>query len=103
MTSDDKEFGPFLDEDRPMGHPVLRVLYLLAGLLCMVLGVVGWLVPIITGIPFYVLGAWLLGLSSRRARHGINALETKLPHGVRVRLRKWFQRSTPEASGEPQE
>ena len=82
------EFGPWLDENRPAVHPVLRLVYLVVGVICIALGVVGWLVPIVTGIPFYILGAWLLGLASVRVRHAINALERKLPAGLRRRLRR---------------
>ena len=82
------ELGPWLDEERPTAHPLLRVVYLLAGIVCMALGVVGWLVPVITGIPFYLAGAWLLSLASVRARHAINALEARLPYSLRRKLRR---------------
>jgi uncharacterized membrane protein YbaN (DUF454 family) len=52
-----------------------------------VLGILGWLVPIVTGIPFYIVGLGLLGLASRRVRHWINAAERHLPRRVRLLLR----------------
>lgn len=43
--------------ERPM---MRRILWGLGAVGCFVLGVVGWLVPIVTGIPFYLLGLVLL-------------------------------------------
>jgi uncharacterized membrane protein YbaN (DUF454 family) len=37
-----------------------RVLWGLGAAICFVLGIVGWLIPIMTGIPFYMLGIVLL-------------------------------------------
>ncbi|HEX9795312.1 MAG TPA: hypothetical protein VGC54_15115, partial [Planctomycetota bacterium] len=69
-------------------HPVLRILALIAGLACLVLGVVGWLVPVVTGIPFYILGFALLGYSSRRLRCWLRRAERRLPLRARVALRR---------------
>jgi len=64
-----------------------RVLALVGGVLFMVLGVVGWLIPVVTGIPFYIIGLGLFGMGSRRARHWINKLEQHLPYKARLFLR----------------
>lgn len=56
------------------------------------LGVVGWLVPVITGIPFYLAGFALLALASDNARHRINRLEARLPRGTRWMLRHGLQK-----------
>jgi hypothetical protein len=66
---------------------VWRVLALIGGVLFIALGFLGWLVPIVTGIPFYVVGLGLLGLASRRARGWINTAERRLPHRLRLLLR----------------
>ena len=82
-----RELPELLEErERPL-HPTWRVLALIGGSLCMALGVVGWLVPIVTGIPFYILGLGLLGAGSKRARHWINLLEQRLPYKTRLFLR----------------
>lgn len=41
-----------------------RSLRYLAGWLCIAFGIVGLLLPILPGIPFLLLGGWLLGWSS---------------------------------------
>jgi uncharacterized membrane protein YbaN (DUF454 family) len=51
------------------------------------LGIVGWLVPVVTGLPFYVAGLLLLGMSSDRVLGLINRADRKLPMGVRRALR----------------
>lgn len=53
-----------------------------------VLGIVGWLIPVLTGIPFYVAGLALLALASDGARHMINRLEGRLPRRWRWALRR---------------
>jgi hypothetical protein len=75
-------------------HPLwVRLLCLVGALVFAVLGVIGWLIPVVTGIPFYVVAIVLLAVASDRARQWVNALERKLPHGTRVALRRWLGRS----------
>lgn len=69
-------------------HPVRRLLSLVGGVLCILLGVVGWLVPVVTGLPFYALGILLLGMASRRFRRLVNRAERRLPPGARRALRR---------------
>lgn len=73
------------------GHPMLKRVALLAGAgACFVLGVVGWLVPIVTGIPFYILGLVLLAKGWPWAGHRVNAWERRLPRRWRLLLRpRW--------------
>ena len=52
------------------------------------LGVVGWLIPVITGIPFYAAGLVFLGLASVRTRRFINRMERKLSETTRRRMRR---------------
>jgi uncharacterized membrane protein YbaN (DUF454 family) len=59
---------------------------------CFVLGVVGWLIPVVTGLPFHVAGLVLLGLASDRVAGWINGLDRRLPHRVRLALRRWTRR-----------
>jgi hypothetical protein len=56
------------------------------------LGLVGWLVPVVTGIPFYAAALVLLGLASARARAWINRAEGALPRRMRVGLRRGLRR-----------
>jgi uncharacterized membrane protein YbaN (DUF454 family) len=65
----------------------LKVLCILGAAICFALGVVGWLVPLVTGVPFYAVALLLLGMVSDRARRWINQLERKLPDAARRALR----------------
>jgi hypothetical protein len=65
----------------------VRVLCVLGALVCFALGVVGWLIPVVTGIPFYVAGLLLLGVASNRVVRAVNRLERKLPERWRRTLR----------------
>lgn len=63
------------------GH-VQRTLRLVSGWLCIGLGIIGLLIPLVPGLPFLLLGSWLLGWSE----------------WMRPWLAKWFpidMRSTP--------
>ena len=69
-------------------HPVLkRALMLVGAVLCFVFGVVGWLVPVITGIPFYVAGLVLLAKAWPAAGRRVNAWEAGWP----VKYRLWLR------------
>lgn len=65
-----------------------RAVYFGGAVFFVVCGMVGWLVPVVTGIPFYVAAIVLAGLASERVRGWVNRVERKLPHRVRVRLRR---------------
>lgn len=80
---------PDLLRDQDGRHPFwLRVIFLGTALLCFVLGVVGWLIPVVTGIPFYVAGLVFLGLASDRTRRLINRMERRLSENSRRRIRR---------------
>ena len=70
----------------------VRLLCFCGALVCFVLGVVGWLIPVVTGIPFYVAAIVLLAVASDRTRGWVNALERRLPHDTRVTMRQWLRR-----------
>ena len=68
--------------------PIKRAALLVAAAVFFVLGVVFWLVPVLTGVPFYVLAAISAGMASRRAAGWVNRLERRLPHRLRLVLRR---------------
>lgn len=72
----------------------LRALCIAGALVFFVLGVIGWLIPVMTGLPFYAVGLLLLGMASSRAAGWINRMDRRLPHAVRVKLREWTRRTT---------
>ncbi|MBM3989732.1 MAG: DUF454 domain-containing protein [Planctomycetes bacterium] len=84
---------PDLLPERDSGYPTWkRTALFTLGCVCMVLGVIGWLVPVVTGVPFYIAGLVLLGLASVRAARAINLLERRLPHRARLLLRRAMPR-----------
>ncbi|HVQ75930.1 MAG TPA: hypothetical protein VMT79_10380 [Candidatus Binatia bacterium] len=77
-------------------HPLwMRVLCFVGGLVFVVLGVVGWLIPVVTGLPFYAVALVLFAMASDRARSWVNALDRRLPLRVRVAIRDWLGRRSP--------
>lgn len=81
------EFRPLLPTLERTQPAWKRVLYLGGAILLFVVGILGWLVPVITGIPFYVAALILLGMGSPRVRDWINRLEARLSPRWRRRLR----------------
>jgi uncharacterized membrane protein YbaN (DUF454 family) len=81
---------------RPGGHRPLwiRALCLLGSLVFFALGVVGWLIPILTGLPFYAVALLLLALSSDRVGDWVNRMERRLPYWTRVAIRRVLSRVT---------
>ena len=68
------------------------MIFLGAALVCFAAGVVGWLIPVVTGIPFYAAGLVFLGLASDRTRRFINRLERRLAESTRRRIRRLIAR-----------
>lgn len=84
---------PDLLREQDGRHPFwLRIVFLTLALVCFALGVVGWLIPVVTGIPFYAAGLVFLGLASDRTRRFINRLERRLSEGSRRKIRRLIAR-----------
>lgn len=80
---------PDLLEQHARPRPLwMRVLCIVGAVIFFLLGLVGWLIPVVTGIPFYVLSLILLGMASDRVRERINRVERRLPERWRVALRQ---------------
>jgi uncharacterized membrane protein YbaN (DUF454 family) len=87
------ELPDFLQKQEGAPATWKRVLWMGAGVLAIIVGIILWLTPLIGGaIPFYILGAVLLAKASDRARTRINGLERKLPYKLRRRLRHWQEK-----------
>lgn len=76
---------------RPVWH---RVLGVVGATVCFALGLVGWLIPVMSGLPFYAAGLVLLARSSDRVGSWVNRMERRLPHGVRLATRRVLARMT---------
>lgn len=93
---DDRELPDFLDPHaRPWPLPV-RVVAGVAGTLLMMVGVLGVVLPVLPGVPFLLVAAFLLGKSSPDLRRAINDLERRAPAWLRRSLR-WRRRGAPVA------
>jgi hypothetical protein len=68
-----------------------RALYFCGAAVAFGLGIVGWLVPVVTGIPFYIAGFVLLAAVSGRTVKWINRAEARLPLRRRRQLRAAIQ------------
>ena len=92
MSPPSPRLGDLLELDGAKRPLWARVLYLAGAGVFFVLGIVGWLVPVVTGIPFYAAALVLLAMSSDRARAWINRAERRLPDRLRRALRRALHR-----------
>ena len=90
------ELPALLPEDGAERGMVMRIVLLVVAVLCFVLGVVFWLVPVMTGIPFWILGFIVLGMASRSAARWVNRQERRLPRRARLLLRPRLRRAQRE-------
>lgn len=65
------------------------------GVLCIVLGTILGILPIVPGFPLIAVGILLLVASSEPSRRALNRVEHRLPTGARRILRKLARRSPP--------
>jgi hypothetical protein len=86
--ADAEPIPDLLRTDRKPAPLWRRVLYLVGAGLAFVAGIVGWLVPVVTGIPFWIAGIVLLALAVPKTALLLNALERKLPDRLRRGLRR---------------
>lgn len=102
MDDSDVELAPLLWSDAKARPVWKRVLLLAGAAVFLALGVVGWLIPIVTGVPFYIVGFALLGAGSPRAARALNRAEAHLPHRWRVGLRRVLAklRRSPESEAD---
>ncbi len=92
MTEPHREPPDLLEPNRGRRPVWVRALYVLGAGVFFLLGVLGWLVPVVTGIPFYIVGLVLLGMASDRVLDWINRLERKLPPAWRRGLRRGLRK-----------
>jgi hypothetical protein len=92
MTEGEEELPDLLPARKKERSLAFRVLCIVGAIVLFVLGIVFWLVPVITGIPFYIAAAVLLAVASERARGWVNSLERKLPRGFRIKLRRGMRK-----------
>jgi hypothetical protein len=79
---------------------VQRVALTLAGLLLLGVGLIGWLLPVVPGTPFMVIGLMLAGRASHGVAQQVNRLEAGLPYRCRLLLRLSLRRPNPHQTPE---
>ena len=84
--------------------PLQRAGLVLLALGFFALGVVCWLIPLATGLPFHFLGLVTLGMASDRVGRTVNRWERKLPERWSLTLRRMLPRIRrgTEAGAEPE-
>lgn len=87
------DLPPLLETNAAPRPLVTRVALLCGATLFFALGIIGWLIPVVTGIPFYIVAFAMLGAASRRTARLLNRAETRLPYRWRVALRRLTARA----------
>jgi uncharacterized membrane protein YbaN (DUF454 family) len=64
-----------------------RFFKLIVGWLLILLGIIGWLLPVVPGTPFIILGVAILSTQSEWLKNRLRALRRRFPrHAARIRL-----------------
>jgi hypothetical protein len=87
MTHPENPLPDLIRIDGPEHGVWRRIALLIASAVLFVLGFVGWLIPVVTGIPFYLLGLVTLGMASKPVARLVNRWERRLPRRIRLLLR----------------
>ena len=83
-----------IDAGGPERGTVTRIALVIAALACFALGILFWLIPVLTGVPFLLLAFLCLGMASHRVARWINIQERRLPKRCRLWLRPRLRRTT---------
>ena len=86
------ELGELLRPGPEGRHAVVRGLLLVLGVMLFALGLIGWVIPVVSGIPFYLAGIVVIAGASRRVRGWINGAERRLSTRNRRRLRAFLRK-----------
>jgi hypothetical protein len=100
-------FEDLFNEDPPLRRPWQQAGLLLLASLLFLVGIIGWLVPVVSGVPFHLGGLFLVGAVSPAAAKRMNVLERRLPDRLRKilrprRLRSFLARRRAGAAERPQ-
>ncbi len=94
----DRAAFPDLVPEAPSPRSVgARVGLAIVGVCLLILGVVGWVLPFVPGVPLLLLGVGLLAALDARVARGLNKLDRRMPARLRSALRpsRWFKRQQP--------
>ncbi len=101
-NSDEQPLGALIPETWVSKSLFKRLLSLIAAIILLALGLLGWLIPVITGVPFLVGAVVAIAMTSHRVCRWINALDRHLPPRIRRGLR-YFQRGVHTAKTKTRE
>ncbi len=83
-----EELGDFLIININNISLLKKVSYFIAGLILIAVGFIGWVLPVLIGLPLIFMGLVFIGLSNNKVGLIINHIDKKLPYTVRKYLRK---------------
>jgi len=92
------ELPDLIQQDGVRPGLVKRAGLIVLTLVFVLLGIIGWLIPVVPGFPFYILALATAGMASRRVARWINRQERRLPRRWRLRLRRRPRQGPPGAT-----
>jgi len=81
------EIPDFLPEDKGDSGFLKKCFFVVGGLVLIVLGIVGWVLPFLMGVPLIAAGLAMAAVAIPGLRKLVNSLEAKLPRKWRLYLR----------------
>ncbi len=95
-TSGDEELPALISIQELNYSRLRRTIALLSGLSCIVLGIVGWVLPFVPGVPLLVFGIALCCYAIPSLAKRVNCIDERLPLSIRLWFRPKFRRQTRE-------
>jgi hypothetical protein len=96
-TSERRQLPPLFQSCGNKHSFAARLFYIFFGSLLMVLGVIGWLLPFVPGVPILIFGISLIAISTPGGVELINRCEERLPFFLRKCLRRDKKTHTSES------
>ena len=89
-------FAPILSASHRI-HRFSKAARLCGGTALVAIGLIGWILPFIPGVPVLLVGLAVIGSASPRCRDAINCFESRMPTAIRRAIRPGNRRSRNES------
>ena len=86
-TGESGDLPPLLSGDNRDYGFLKKCLFVVGGLVLVIIGIIGLILPVLIGVPFLIAGLSMLSVVFKPLRKWVNSCEAKLPRKWRLYLR----------------
>ncbi len=81
------DLSELIPEEKNDSGLLKKCILVIGGLGLIVLGIIGWILPVLIGVPFVIGGLAMLSVAFKPLRKWVNAWDAKLPRKWRLLIR----------------